>query len=266
VVGGAFVAAALSLILLALGAGLGLSSISPWSTSHAASGALRAATILWLIGMQAAAFGMGGYLSGRLRTKWVNVHSDEVFFRDTAHGFLAWAVSVAITASLLTGAATSLVSGGAELAVTTMAAAGKTADPATSDPTAYFVDALFRSDRPSAAPTDPATRAEIGRILALSLPKGDLPAGDRTYVATVVAAHTGISQADAEQRVATVSADAKHRVREAETAAREAADEARRAAAHLSLWLFVALLVGAFTATYAATIGGRQRDHWPATR
>jgi hypothetical protein len=43
--------------------------------------------------------------------------------------------------------------------------------------------------------------------------------------------------------------------------AKQAADTARKTAAHLSLWLFVALLSGAFFASLAATIRGRQRDN-----
>src|ERR1700693_3736113 len=115
VIGGAFAAAALALILLILGVGLGLSSISPWSPAGAWSTAIGAATIVWLILTQAIASAMGGYLAGRLRTKWVSIHSDEVYFRDTAHGFLAWAVGIVITAAFLTSAATSIVGAGVTL-------------------------------------------------------------------------------------------------------------------------------------------------------
>src|ERR1035437_545242 len=89
VIGGAFVAAALSLILLALGAGLGLSSVSPWSNVGASASTISTAAIAWLILMQVISSSMGGYLAGRLRTKWANIHTNEVYFRDTAHGFLA---------------------------------------------------------------------------------------------------------------------------------------------------------------------------------
>jgi len=87
VIAGAFVAAALSLILLALGTGLGLSSVSPWSNVGASASTVSKAAIVWLIVMQVIASAMGGYLAGRLRTKWANIHNDEVYFRDTAHGF-----------------------------------------------------------------------------------------------------------------------------------------------------------------------------------
>ena len=285
VIGGAFAAAALALILLTLGVGLGLSSISPWSPAGAWSTAIGAATIVWLILTQAIASAMGGYLAGRLRTRWVSIHSDEVYFRDTAHGFLAWAVGIVITAAFLTSAATSIVGAGVTLAGTAAVGAAMTRAPTTpgnraaadataprsetqmrqgeSEPmpgaTAYYTDALFRSDH-SAADSANASRAELGRILSEGIRKGDVSAQDRAYAAQVIAAQTGLSQADADKRVSEVFAQAKAAAAEAEAAVRDAADAARRAAAKTSLWLFVALLTGAFCASLAATFGGRQRD------
>ena len=104
VIAGAFVAAALSLILLAFGTGIGLSSLSPWGNAGAPASAVSRGAILWLIAMEMIASAIGGYLAGRLRTKWVNVHTDEVYFRDTAHGFLVWAVSVVIAGAFLASA------------------------------------------------------------------------------------------------------------------------------------------------------------------
>jgi hypothetical protein len=106
VIGGVVVPAAISLILLALGTGVGLSSVSPWSNAGASASAVRKTAIVWLIVSQIIASAMGGYLAGRLRTKWVNSHTDEVYFRDTAHGFLVWAVGLVIAAAFLTSAAT----------------------------------------------------------------------------------------------------------------------------------------------------------------
>jgi hypothetical protein len=277
---GASVAAALALILLLLGVGLGLSSISPWSPLKTPSTTIGIVTIVWLILMQVIASGMGGYLAGRLRTKWVHTHGDEVFFRDTAHGLLAWAVALVITAGFLTSAATSIVGGGASLAGAMMtrasaipagvqaadAASPRSENPGRSDAsgamsasTAYYADALLRSDRP---PTDGAgeSRAQLGRILAQGIRNGDLSAQDRSYATQLVTTQTGLAQADADKRVSDVFAQAKAAAAAADSAAREAADASRRAAAQASLWLFVALLTGAFCASLAATIGGRQRD------
>ena len=244
VIAGAFVTAALSVILLALGTGLGLSSISPWSNVGASASAVGRGAIVWLIAMQIIASAMGGYLAGRLRTKWATIHTHEVYFRDTAHGFLVWAVALVITASFLAAAAASMVGGTAQPAATTQS------EGRSFDPDAYFVDTLFRSDHPVPDRNDTSVRAEVGGLLANALRQKEIPAADKTYLAQLVTAKTGLQQADAENRVSSVFAQD-----------RKAADAARKAAAHFLLWLFIALLIGAFCASYAATIGGRQRDN-----
>src|SRR6201996_7686250 len=114
ILAGAAGAAALSLILLILGVGLGLSSVSPFAGSGASATTFGVSTILWLTFTQLAASGIGGYLAGRLRTRWASVHTDEVYFRDTAHGFLAWAVASLATAAFLGGSVGAIVSGGAQ--------------------------------------------------------------------------------------------------------------------------------------------------------
>ena len=124
VLAGGFVAAALSLALLALGSGLGLSSISPWSNDGVSAKTIGIAAIVWLILMQAISGSIGGYMAGRLRTKWVGLHTDEVAFRDTAHGFLVWALGVVVTAGFLTATATALVGGGVKLGAAAITATG----------------------------------------------------------------------------------------------------------------------------------------------
>jgi len=261
---GAFVAAALSLSLLALGTGLGFSAISPWSGEGAAASTIGIASIIWLILMQIIAAATGGYLAGRLRTKWIDVHNDEVFFRDTAHGFLVWAVGLVITAAFLASAASTVI-GGAVNAGSAAAGAAVTAGGAavaagveaqaegeSGGPLDYFVDGLFRGERADADAS--GIRAEVARILAQGWK--EMPAVDRTYLAGLIADQTGISQAEAESRINDVQA----RLADMEIQARQAADTAREAVVNLSLWMFLGLLIGAFSACYAATIGGRQRD------
>lgn len=251
VIAGAFVTAALSLTLLALGAGFGLLSVSPWSNAGVSTTAVGAAAIIWLIFVQIVASGAGGYLAGRLRTKWAAIHTDEVYFRDTAHGFLVWAVAVVITAALLGSAATAMVGG--------EAASAEGAGPENT----YFVDALFRSapggpaavpaNSPAANGQDVAVRAEAAGILMNAIRENDAAAADRNYLAQLVGAHTGLSQSDAQQRVSDVITQAKATV-----------DAARKATARLLLWTFLSLLIGALCASFAATVGGRQRDHMKA--
>jgi hypothetical protein len=263
ILAGAFVAAALALILLLLGTGLGLSAISPWTNEGVTAKTMGIGAIVWMIVVHLSSSAIGGYTAGRLRTKWVDVKTDEVFFRDTAHGLTAWAVGIVLTASFLTSAATAIVGGtvktGATVAGATAAAGGAAAASqakgADDDSNAYFVDSLFRSDG-SREEGDSSVREEAGRILARGLQQGDLAATDRTYLSQLIAARTGLSQPEADKRVAEAVAQAKA----AELKAREAADAARKAAAHLAMWTFLALLIGAFTASYSATVGGAHRD------
>ena len=281
---GAAAAAALSFILLILGVGLGLSSVSPWSFNATAIGV---GTIAWLAFMQLAASGIGGYMAGRLRAKWSSVHTDEVHFRDTAHGLLAWAVATLLTVAMLAGGTRAVLSGaidagtGVAAAVAPAAAAGAGAAASNAseggsgvNPLDYFSDMLMRSAPAPAtatgAPAMPAAdapvnaadqRVEIGRIFASSMSNGTLAADDRAYLGQIVAKRSGVTQAEAEARVDAVYARATKAAADAKAKAQQAAETARKAGAHTALWMFVALLLGAFVAALAATFGGRQRDH-----
>ena len=253
---GAVVAAALTLALVAFGAGLGLSAVSPWAGSGVSATTFKVGTGIYLLVVAVMASAVGGYLAARLRTRWTGLNTNEVFFRDTAHGLIAWAFATILSAAVLGAATTHIVSGASQAlggAATQAAAQAAPAD--------MLVDRLFRADPAAstpgaattgapAAPTsaDPA-RAEISRLLTASLREGDLAAADRTYVARVVAARTGLTQADAEKRVADIVTEAK-----------QAVDKARKAAAQLSLWLTAAMLLGAFAASLAAVEGGQLRD------
>jgi len=260
---GAAGAAALSLILLVLGMGLGLSSVSPFSGQGLGGTAIGWSTILWVTFTQLAASGMGGYLAGRLRARWSATNDDEVYFRDTAHGFLAWAVATLITAATLTSAIGSIVGAGAQATGTAAAGVASTAN------SGYFIDSLFRgasvaapdaSASAAAGSTGPTgdpqqqgasrgSSAEVGRIFANAMVTGSLPADDATYAAQVIAQRTGVPAADAQKRVT-----------ETFTRMQEAADKARKASAYAALWLFISLLAGAFVASFTATYGGRRRD------
>lgn len=255
VIAGGVTTAAVSFMLLILGAGLGLTVVSPWSNSGVSATALGVGAIIWLIVTQWIAAGLGGYLTGRLRTKWVSVHTHEVFFRDTAHGFLSWALATIVSAALLASAVSAIVSGSTTTATTLLSGAAQSAG-AVSSPTAYFVDMLFRSDKPAPAANPQDTRAESERILVRAVGEGDISPADKTYIAQLIASQTGLSQPDAEKRVDDVIAQAKA----AAEKVKQVADEARKAAATLALFSFLSLLVGAFIASVAAAFGGRERD------
>ena len=291
VAAGAAAAASLSLILLILGVGLGLSTVSPWARDGVTAATFGVSTILWLTLTQLLASAMGGYLAGRLRSRWPGTPTDEVYFRDTAHGFLSWAVASLATAALLTSVIASILGGGVQAGVAVAGGVANTASSAIGQAAAsahraqgsdggsiaYFVDSLFRREAPpsnasTAGSTDPTASidakeppsdreaAEVSRILMNVSRTEPLPAEDIRYVGQIVAQRTGLSQPEAEQRVAEVHGKAQAKLREAEGAARGAADQARKASAYSALWLFVSLLVGAFVASLAATVGGRRRD------
>ncbi len=305
IVAGGVASAAMALILMTLGAGLGLISVSPWPNEGASAEAVGIGVIVWSIVIEVAAFGLGGYLAGRLRTKWASLHGDEVYFRDTAqwlrhlgaghpgqhrpghggggpcrprHGrgrrgrHRRWRCgSCAAGPALMEGADR-----------------GRMAGPGRGNPMDYYVDLLFRptGTAPAAATTGtdgsttmtPATpapmapagpandvnadRGQIMHIVAASFKDGNftLAPEDKTYIAQLIAQRTGLSQPEAEKRVDDTIAKAKAAIDAATTKAKEAADTARKAAAGLALWSFIAMLIGAFVASYAATIGGRHRD------
>jgi hypothetical protein len=246
IIAGAVAASALTLILLVFGVGMGFATVSPWSHEGISSTSRSVGAGLYLIVVAMLSSTIGGYLAGRLRTKWVGVHTHEVYFRDTAHGFLAWGLATVLSAAALASATAHIVGAASPGFV-------QAANPATaqsSSPIDPFVDRLFRPAANLAGVDPTAPRAEIGRLLTASLRAGgDLAPADRTYVEQVVAQSTGLSQADAEMRVSEVV-----------TQAKVTADNARKGAMKLSLWLTASMLIGAFAASLAATEGGRLRD------
>jgi len=288
ILAGATAAAAFSLILLILGAGLGVSSISPWAHEGAwlnegvSASAFGISTIIWVAVTQILASGLGGYLAGRLRTKWAGTHVDEVYFRDTAHGFLTWSVATLATAALLSSVIGSVVGGtakaGASLAggATTAAVAGgigssgaeidKHHHGSGSDfgSMGYLVDSLFRQS-PNATVTaepsqNPVPLPEVTRIFINSAGAETLPPVDTSYLGQLVAQHTGLTQQDAEKRVSDTFASLQAKKHEAEAIAKNTAEKARKATIYATLWLFVSFLIGAFSASLAAIFGGRARD------
>jgi len=235
IIAGAVVAAATSLVLLILGSGLGFAMASPWGAPSVTSFTVMAG--IWFIIIQWVASCVGGYLTGRLRTRWIDLHTHEVFFRDTAHGFLAWALSTLLVAALVASAGSFAVGSASREA---------------SAPDAYTLDSLFRSGQVDASPAAAATRAEAARIVARATVNGGLLPDDRRYLGEMVAARTGLSVAEAEDRVDTVI-----------TAAKTAADNARKAASAAAIFTALAMVIGAFIASVSAALGGQLRDEHP---
>jgi hypothetical protein len=282
---GTIASAALTLVLVAFGVGVGFSVISPWNGSGISATTFTIGAGIYLIVIAMLSSTIGGYLAGRLRSKWPTVHEHERYFRDSAHGLLVWALSTVIIAGFLGGAMSAIIGGvGAAatsaatspLAATTIdqltrsapnrtanaasapapsaqQAAQQTTDQATSPSAAGQNPPALQGGQivapPSARPA-PVNRAEIGRIVVPALAKGgSVSAGDRSYLVQVVAERNGMTQAEAEKRVDDVFAQAK-----------QSADKARKSTAAFAFWLTFAMLAGALSAALAAIEGGSLRN------
>jgi hypothetical protein len=295
ILAGAFVAIAASIVLLAFGSGLGFAMVSPWPGHGASATGFTINAAIWLIVSQWLSAALGGYIAGRLRTKWVGTHTHEVFFRDTAHGLVTWSVATVTVAALLAGSVTSGIGGalhafgGAASAGLQGAAAGAAAGPPAGMPgggpsaaMTYDIDKLFRpsSGGTAAAPaggagsasngagspapgmdmsSDPRVEAVYIAFHAVANPSQGVSDDDRAYLAQLVQAQTGVAPADAQKRVD----DFVSATLNAENKARAAVDAARKAAAEASIFTALALLVGAFIASVSAALGGRLRDEHP---
>lgn len=266
IVAGAFAAATLTFVLMLVGSGLGLTMVSPWSHESASLSTFAVSTAIWLIVTQWLASGLGGYLTGRLRTRWVGIHTDETFFRDTAHGLLMWALATmlmvfvlgsAVSSAIGTGAqALTTVGSGASIAATVAAAANTSG----ADLTSYMVSSLLRPADParlaSGAEGDTAAAAQVTSILTHGAVSGTITPEDKAYLSKIVAAGAGISEGDATARVNGVLAE----MDKAKTTAKDAADKARKASATFAILAALSMFIGAFIACVAAALGGRQRD------
>jgi hypothetical protein len=261
VVAGGVAAAAATLVLMLVGTGLGLTMVSPFSGEGISLETATVSTAIWLIVVQWLSALLGGYIAGRLRTKWVNLHTDEVFFRDTAHGFLAWALATLLVAGLLSSTISAMIGTGVEAASTVVSGAAMGGAAATtsddSNTTGYFVDTLLRPADP-AKPVEGSAQAsaEVSRILLASVASGKMEADDRAYLEKLVAARTGLTPTDAKTRVDAVL----KRADEAAQQAKQAAETTRKAGATFALVGALSLFIGAFIASAAAALGGRLRD------
>lgn len=242
---GAVIATALSSILVAFGATIGLGVTSAAPTWRDASTALALLSGLYLIIQAVISFGVGGYIAGRTRTASAASHVSEIEHRDGLHGLAAWALAVVLGALFagLIGSAALTRSNAALPAARTSAA-----EPLLS----YELDRLFRPSRRAANVDLASERAEAGRILLTTSSHSGIATEDRGYLVQMVAATTGLAGADAEKRADTAIANAK-----------TAIDRSRRSTVILAFSVAAALLLGAVIAWAAAAAGGRHRDGAP---
>lgn len=270
---GALGATAISMVLLTFGAGLGLSATSAQPYAGASAKALAVISALYVAITMVAAFGAGGYVTGRMRLPATQELAEHEF-RDGAHGFAVWALGIVIggviAISGLSGAVKTAVQ--ATAAVGGAAAAGAASNPALGQaalsmtPTDYAVDRLMAPvpmAAPAAgapvAPTTAASRADVAapmtRVFAASLESGQLEARDRTMLVQTVMQQTGLPQAEAEKRVD----EAYTELKAAEQKARDAAEKARKAALITAFAAAATLLLGCAAACAGATAGAKHR-------
>lgn len=255
---GTLISASISLVLLFFASAMGLASISPWSHEGASAQAFSMGAAILLILMQCFSSGLGGYLTGRLRSKWINMTPDEVFFRDTAHGFLSWAIATILTAALLSSAASSAINAGTATATALNQSATRSVVDSTQidtlNPEFYYVDRLFRTNHLNS--TERNMRIEANSILMNALANRNLSDLDRAYLAQLVSWHTGLTNNEAIIRVH----DIVSQIEAADVAVRQNADIVRKAASSIALFTFLSLLMGAFVASVGAAMGGHHRD------
>ena len=253
---GTVVATAVSLLLVVLAAGFGLGTLSPWPNAGASITSFTMISAIGLIVVQWLSAGIGGYISGRLRTRWTSLHHHEVFFRDTAHGLITWAM-----ATLLMSVAGAIIAGSIAGVASHAMPSGQAAAPDASDPTLgsgldYEVDSLLRPAGVQSQSSSNELRAQTTRILAHGLVTGDVPASDVGYLTQVVNTEARVLPAEAQNRVAAMLAELKRTHDEA----LRAADSARKAGESASIFTGLAMLIGAFIACVAAVLGGHRRD------
>ena len=252
---GAFTTTAITVVLTMLGTGFGLAWVSPWPGLGPSATIFTISAGIGLIVVQWIASGMGGFIAGRLRTKWVGLHTHEVFFRDTAHGFVTWAIASVFGAMVLASATSSVVCAGQ---VSGPAFQAASTNILTSSAGTYGMDLLFRSDRQDTNVPDQDVRPEAARILVNGLQNGEIPDSDRGYLVQLVAMKTGISQEQAKKRVDVAIENARLAVEKA----KHVADSVRRAAANFSIFGALSMLIGAFVASVSAAYGGSLRDEY----
>jgi hypothetical protein len=251
-IAGAVAATAVTLILVALGSGIGLAIASPFSGPSA--GTMTAAGAIWLVLAQSAGFAAGGFVAGRLRTRISPLPTEETRFRDGANGFMAWAIGVVVAASVFAAAtAFSVVMAARAAGTATAGVVQGIAAVSQSDDVGYFVDTLTRSNARGEPANAEADRAQVTRIVTRSIRDGRLSDDDKAYLAGLVASRTGVSPEDAQRRVDDV-------VNRARDSVKQAADTARKAGAYVAFWTFMSLLFGAVAATLAGVLGGELRD------
>jgi len=272
ILAGSIVAVAMSMVLLAFGASIGLSVATPWSASGPSATTVGIGAAIWFALVQVWAIGCGAYIAGRMRPKANDSVRDEVSFRDGMNGLVVWALAAVLAIYL----AASIVSGAVRTGAQVMQATAGAAASASTAIADRAIDLAFRrappaaatpagnAANPGAAPAlapaaaevpelTAAQRAELTRIAKRGLTTGEFDPQDRAYVARLVGEKTGVSPAQAEAQVSAA-------LNQALETTKQTTEAARKSAASASFWAAVVFLLTGIAAWWAASIGGTHRD------
>jgi hypothetical protein len=245
---GALAATAISFVLLTAGASVGLSLTSPYpGASHGRLAASLA--VFWEIAVPIGSLLVGGYIAGRMRSAWGVAAPEESQFRDSIHGLLVWALSIVGGSLLVFLAAGAVAQTSAQVSTSVFSDRGSVLAP-TVDELLGGAVAPVAGNTAQGTAVNVESRAVVERTLTAAATQGALNPTQRQTIAQVVAARTGMSQADAEKRVD-----------QAFARAQEAVEHARKAAVLAGLCTVTSLLVGLLAAWYAAQRGGHHRDN-----
>jgi hypothetical protein len=242
-IAGALTATALAFVLHTFAAAIGLAVSSSAPTWRDSSFMLQLLSGLYLIFAAILAFGVGGYLAGRLRTP-ISGSDDEIEFRDGSHGILVWSIAIVLTVLMTWAAAQSL----ARIAPSA-GNPGVVQSVAGEDLIAYDLDQLFRADQRPQNVDLVYARSEAARILLTTAGHAGITPADRAYLIRLTAAQTGLQPPEAERRVDIAVVQARDNIR-----------KARRTGVILAFMAGAAALVGAAVAWFAVCTGGQHRD------
>ena len=248
-IAGGVAATAVTFFLLSLGSGFGLLLVNPQTHDGPSLPAFMTGGAIYFLAAQTFGFAVGGHLAGRLLGPIVESHAQEEV-RAVAHGFIAWAVAVLATLTMVALIGTAAATTGGTMAALYGASSAKSE----TTPSAYIVDVLFRP-APNAAPAaDPNARAEAGRIVDPSIALGMQPApADRARLVELMTSQAGIAPQDASARIDATQSDTKAKID-------RAANYARKAASYAAIWLALALLLGVVVSIVSAVEARKEDD------
>ena len=249
IVAGAVVAAAISSLMTAFGAAIGLSAASPYAGQGISANALGIASALYLIWVMVSSFLVGGYLAGRLRRRFHDASQHESEIRDGSHGLVVWALGAIMIALL----AASSISGTLKAGADALGGSVKALTQA-SGPVEIAIDRLVRTN--GANGPNEAVRASISRIIGSSLENGSISDADKSYLTSQIASVAGISPDEATRRVNDGIAE----VNTLANKAKQAAERARKIGIIIGFLSAATLAIAAAAAWWAATMGGKHRN------